>query len=79
MFSDLSWGVAIVATGLAAVGLGFEGLGKYLSGHVKSRLGRMLTVWPSVGLGHMFLGAVALTILWNMFVQTEALPLSGRT
>jgi hypothetical protein len=60
---DLSWGVAILGTGLVAVGLGFESAGKFFA--VKGRSGRVLA-WPLFGLGHVFLGAATPLILWNM-------------
>jgi hypothetical protein len=67
MFSDLSWGVAIIGGIFFAAGLGLEELGKYLSRYTKTRLAQVLLVWPCIGLGYAFMGIAALMIVWNIF------------
>jgi hypothetical protein len=64
---ELDWGTAIVSTVQFAIGSGFVWLGKYLSQHVKWRIGRVLLSWPCFGIGFIFLSSAVVTILWNMF------------
>lgn len=67
MFFDYyNYAAAIRVMILALPGGGALWLAERIGRRVKTRTGRVLFVWPFLGLGYFFFAAAALQMLWNM-------------
>ena len=63
---ELSWGAAFAGTIVFAAGLCLEELGRLLARRTRSRMSRMLLVWPCTALGYGLIAVAAVLILWNL-------------